>query len=33
MNEAQDQDLIREYARHNAESAFSELVHRHFDLV
>src|SRR5262245_13268034 len=33
MAEESDQTLIRAYARHRCESSFSELVHRHVDLV
>ena len=28
-----DQELLREYAEHRTEAAFTELVHRHLDLV
>src|SRR6266498_6046744 len=31
--ETSDRDLIREYARNDAEASFGELVHRHIDLV
>src|SRR5215471_16862507 len=33
MAEDSDQVLIRAYARNRCESSFSELVHRHIDLV
>jgi len=33
MPDAQDMDLVREFARHNSEAAFTELVRRHIDLV
>src|SRR5215831_11633140 len=33
MAEKSDQILIRAYARNRCESSFSELVHRHIDLV
>ena len=33
MPDAQDMDLVREFARHNSESAFTELVQRHIALV
>jgi RNA polymerase sigma factor (sigma-70 family) len=33
MPEANDMDLAREYARRNSEPAFTELVHRHINLV
>jgi uncharacterized protein (TIGR03435 family) len=33
MPEASDMDLAREYARHDSEPAFTELVHRHVNLV
>jgi RNA polymerase sigma factor (sigma-70 family) len=33
MPDESDMDLAREYARHNSEPAFAELVHRHIALV
>src|ERR1019366_6431113 len=33
MADANDMDLVREFARHNSEAAFAELVHRHINLV
>ena len=33
MPEADDMDLVREYARRNSEPAFTDLVHRHINLV
>ena len=33
MSDANDMELVREYARHNSESAFAELVRRHINLV
>jgi RNA polymerase sigma factor (sigma-70 family) len=33
MPDANDMDLLREFARHNSETAFAELVHRHLNLV
>jgi RNA polymerase sigma factor (sigma-70 family) len=33
MPDATDMDLVREYARHNSEAAFTELVRRHIALV
>jgi len=33
MPEANDSDLMREYAERNSESAFAELVRRHINLV
>lgn len=33
MNSLSDQQLLAEYAEHQAEGAFTELVHRHIDLV
>jgi RNA polymerase sigma factor (sigma-70 family) len=33
MPDAQDMDLVREFARHNSEAAFTELVRRHIALV
>jgi len=33
MAEANDMDLVREFARHNSEPAFAELVQRHINLV
>ena len=33
MADANDMDLVREFARHNSETAFAELVHRHINLV
>src|ERR1019366_7596900 len=33
MPDAQDMDLVREFARHNSEAAFTELVRRHINLV
>jgi RNA polymerase sigma factor (sigma-70 family) len=33
MPDAQDMDLVREFARHNSEAAFTELVQRHIALV
>src|SRR5215831_16680293 len=33
MPDDRDQSLIRAYARNRCESSFSELVHRHIDLV
>jgi len=33
MPDAQDMDLVRQYARTGSEAAFSELVRRHLDLV
>ncbi len=33
MPEATDMDLVRDYADHNADSSFAELVRRHINLV
>jgi len=33
VNEPTDQQLLREYAEHHSEAAFTELVRRHVDLV
>src|SRR5580692_3664319 len=33
MPDAQDMELVREFARHNSETAFTELVRRHINLV
>src|ERR1017187_1458742 len=33
MPDTQDMDLVREFARHNSEAAFTELVRRHLNLV
>jgi RNA polymerase sigma factor (sigma-70 family) len=33
MPDANDMDLVREFARHNSEAAFTELVRRHVNLV
>ena len=33
MADANDKDLVREFARHNSEPAFAELVQRHLNLV
>lgn len=33
MNDLTDQQLLRDYAKRRSEAAFSELVHRHIDLV
>ena len=33
MPDANDMDLVREFARHNSEAAFNELVRRHINLV
>jgi RNA polymerase sigma factor (sigma-70 family) len=33
MQDANDMDLVREFARHNSEAAFTELVRRHINLV
>ena len=33
MAGANDMDLVREFARHNSETAFAELVRRHINLV
>ena len=33
MPDAKDMDLVREFARHNSEAAFTELVRRHINLV
>jgi uncharacterized protein (TIGR03435 family) len=33
MPDANDMDLVREFARHNSETAFTELVRRHINLV
>ncbi len=33
MADANDMDLVREFARHNSETAFAELVRRHLNLV
>jgi RNA polymerase sigma factor (sigma-70 family) len=33
MPDANDMDLVREFARHNSEAAFTELVRRHLNLV
>ena len=33
MPDANDMDLVREFARHNSEAAFTELVGRHINLV
>src|SRR5450631_522293 len=33
MPEANDMDLVREFARRNSEPVFTELVHRHINLV
>ena len=33
MADANDMDLVREFARHNSEPAFAELVRRHLNLV
>ena len=33
MADANDMDLVREFARHNSETAFTELVRRHLPLV
>jgi RNA polymerase sigma factor (sigma-70 family) len=33
MADANDMDLVREFARHNSETAFAELVRRHINLV
>jgi RNA polymerase sigma factor (sigma-70 family) len=33
MDEASDQQLLREFAENRSEAAFAELVHRHIDLV
>lgn len=33
MPAAKDMDLLREFARHNSEAAFAELVCRHLNLV
>jgi RNA polymerase sigma factor (sigma-70 family) len=33
MPDANDMDLVREFARHNSEAAFTELVRRHINLV
>jgi DNA-directed RNA polymerase specialized sigma24 family protein len=33
MTAAKDMDLLREFARHNSEAAFAELVCRHLNLV
>src|SRR6185437_14515990 len=33
VNDATDQQLLREYAEHGSEGAFAELVRRHVDLV
>ena len=33
MADANDMDLVREFAFHNSETAFAELVHRHINLV
>ena len=33
MRDSSDMELVREYARHNADAAFAELVHRHVNLV
>ncbi len=33
MNKLNDQELLRDYAEHRSETAFTELVRRHIDLV
>ncbi len=33
MSAVNDMDLMREYAGHDSEAAFAELVHRHVNLV
>src|SRR5450755_1084276 len=33
MPDANDMDLVREFARNNSEAAFTELVRRHLNLV
>jgi uncharacterized protein (TIGR03435 family) len=33
MADANDMDLVREFARHNSQTAFAELVQRHLNLV
>ena len=33
MPDANDMELVRDYARHNSEAAFAELVRRHINLV
>ena len=33
MNQLTDQQLLRDYADRRSESAFAELVRRHFDLI
>jgi hypothetical protein len=33
MPDADDMDLLREFARHNSETAFAELVQHHINLV
>jgi len=33
MPDASDMDLVRQYAQHDSESAFTELVNRHINLV
>jgi DNA-directed RNA polymerase specialized sigma24 family protein len=33
MPDANDMDLVREYARHHSEEAFAGLVQRHISLV
>src|SRR5450432_2000528 len=33
MPDTQDMDLVQEFARHNSEAAFTELVRRHINLV
>ena len=33
MPDANDMDLVREFSRHNSETAFTELVRRHINLV
>src|SRR5471032_187905 len=33
MPDANDMDLVREFARHNSEAAFTELVRQHINLV
>ena len=33
MNEQSDQQLLRNYAEHQSEVAFTEIVRRHADLV
>jgi hypothetical protein len=33
MPDTKDMDLLQEFARHNSEAAFAELVRRHINLV